>query len=588
MPASLKNKLLASLLLALLILIGVVLRVNGRFTDLMSSNVRAFYFQRSAELVSTGVFPATDKWGFAPKLMPENTPPALGYISWLGFSLWKAAGAGDSFREFADKFPVGIFILWAFLTYFLLMKLTGNNRFVAFGMVFLLVFADASVSVTGWGKYFEETIGVPALVFAAIAFAYMRRFDWLFWVGSAALTILVLGWQLFPIFYAAAIAVIAGNLIFRHRERILPQTVLLVAAVAIGEFAVRLVVHNGYSPLAMFGELFTGFMHRNEPDFVLALSRNDWSNVDIAGFWKYYGPLGVILGVFGMAVAAKWFRDDLKRAAAIFGVMGILIVGEFTKMRHLGLGLFALPWILGLQFIEGATHVTLRSDFYRSALEFLKKWWKHWRPVLGLGIMLITVGVGLAALWYYRVPVPRGEIVIDEKDLGSGRTELIITLKNRGGNTSWIPPAFAGLHVELTGANILESSLVNAPEGSDLGTKSYAQWGKFYFFETKFPRIYSGGEAGVKLLIQKTGTGLEAPLLYVRGWLPKFQCSIAARKEGIKDLLPSWQSLKDGWRNEKCIVRIPANDDESSPACAVRVFAAHQKPQTFRCLEKSL
>lgn len=567
-------------LLAFIAVVGVGLRWHAGLTPFLSSNVDTFYFQRTALLVEHGVFPKEDRWGFAPEVWPENTPPALGYLTWGAFSLWKVVAPETDLETFANFFPILMYVLWFAATVAVLLALGVGGAAVII-MAILVTFTPVAIRVTGYGRYFEEVIGAPAIFLAAMVFPAVRRIDWVFWSGIAALTILVLSWQAFPFFYAAAFGVILAG--FARRARDLKalgvKLLMLIAPLFLAEAIVRLFVGNSYSAFGMVKEFYLAFVHRNDPMMLNAMYRRDWGNTPWKTFVEYYGAAGMFLLVAGLAASLLRPRERQSHGALVFGAAGAVLVGMFAKFRHFALGFFAAPWVLG-------TEAVLDPHRFLDAFRDIGGWVFNRRRkiVSGLlgGVAAALCLLGAYTIWAWRVPDPIGNVAVTAKSAAGDVYAVEIRMTNAGGRTSPMKKAFAGFHIAVEGGDILRAEPFTDGIGApSLGTKSFSHWGNANFFEVSYPRLLEHDSAGVQLAIRKTS---DKPIVISwRAWLPKYYCSLKDRREGIEDLRSGWRNLLQGWRNEKCIVRIPANNDASADFCPTKVFAAHEELQDFRC-----
>jgi hypothetical protein len=578
------SELIFGLAILGIIVAGVGLRWHAGRTPFISSNVDTFYFHRSAILDETGKFPHEDKWGFAPGVWQENTPPLLGYLTWAGFSLWKSVGQENNLSAFANFFPVFVYVLWVGIAAPLIWRFYLSRELVLLVSA-LITFTPVAIEVTGYGRYFEENIGVPLLFLSAIFFINLARRDRTLWWGIAALTGLVLSWQAFPFFYVAALVVIALGWILGDRDRsaLSLRILMLLVPLFLAEILVRIFVGNNYSAFGMLKEFWLAFLNRNDPALLNAMYRKDWANSSLEDFGKYYGLAGVFLLSVGVVSALLRLRDQASSAALVFGVTGIFLVAEFTKFRHLAFSFFGPAWILGMQALTNPEpYLSVAARFINYIFQWLRS---HWRKVLqGVGIA-VALGLLLIAfwnLWAWRVPLPVAKVSIMAKEANADFRKVEIKMTNVGGRTSALKKAFAGFHIAVENGEILHTSPFSTGIGEpNLGTKLFSHWGNVNFFEVSYPRLLEGDSAGVLLDIKKTA---QKPIvIYWRAWLPKYYCSLWDRREGIKDLRAGWRNLAHGWRNEKCIVRIPANDDTKEDFCPTKVFAAHKELQSFRC-----
>jgi hypothetical protein len=577
------NELIFGLVIVVIIVAGVGLRWHAGRTSFISSNVDTFYFHRSAILVETGKFPNEDKWGFAPEVWQENTPPLLGYLTWGGFSLWKLVGQENNLTAFANFFPVFVYVLWVGIVAAFIWRFYRSKELVLLVSA-LITFTPVAIGVTGYGRYFEENIGVPLLFLSAILFMNLRQ-DQMLWWGIAALTGLVLSWQAFPFFYVAALAIIALGWVLGDRDRsvFLLRMLMLLVPLFLAEILVKIFVGNNYSAFGMLKEFWLAFLNRNDPALLNAMYRRDWSNASLEDFGKYYGLAGMFLLSIGIVSALLQLREKASYAALVFGVTGIFLVAEFTKFRHLALGFFGPTWILGIKALTNPEpYLSVAARFINYILKWLRS---NWRKVLqgaGIAIVLALLIIAFWNLWAWRVPAPIGQVSIVLKSSNADLRQVEIKMTNVGGRTSALKKAFAGFHIAVENGEILRTSPFSTGIGEpNLGTKLFSHWGNVNFFEVSYPRLLEGDSAGVLLDIKKTS---QKPIvIYWRAWLPKYYCSLWDRREGIKDLRAGWRNLAQGWRNEKCIVRIPANDDTKEDFCPTKVFAAHEELQSFRC-----
>lgn len=582
-------RLCVFLLAAGLFAAGLSLRLNPNRTPFISSNVDTFYFHRSEILVSEGSFPKYDKWGFAPEVFPENTPPALGYASLAGFSLWRTFGGPNDFVIFANYFPVFIYGAW-FLCVLVMFLALGASLGQISVILALVALTPAAADVTQYGRYFEENIGVPLLFLSAVMFMHIRRVNWVFWLGIASATFFVLSWQAFPFFYAAALAsaVFSFAIAGRDLKKLALRLAMLAAPLVIAEGLVRLFVKNSYSAFAMIWEIALAFWHRSSPEISTAMHRGDWANAGWSDFINWFGHAGIFVLIAGVLGAALWLKEKRPRAAdaLFFGLAGIALAVLFRKFRHFSVGLFAVPWILGTEVLSSpGKFFEDASRCFKALIRFFGLSRRFFIRLAAAAALAAAGAVSVYSFWFYfLVSDPLGAVSVSSERLGDGLETVEIRLTNSGGSTSRGKKAFAGLHIAVEGGEVLRSKPFSGAGGLDavrgLGTKDFAQWGRTYFFEVSYPRIKSGESAGVELLVQRTGGPLK---IYHRGWLPKYRCSLKDRREGMKNLREAWRNMTQGWRNEKCIVRIPANDDATASFCPTKVFAAHEELQDFRC-----
>lgn len=561
---------------------GVALRVNTRFTDLSNSNVRAFYYHRTVELIETGAFPQQDRWGFAPEIFPENTPPTLGYLTLAAHRLTDVFVEKPDIRSLANWFPVGVYIVWALGT-FALVYAIRRNFLTAFLLTLLVTATPAAIGVTAYGKYFEETVGVPLVFWAVLSFISVRKLNWLFWFALADIFLLFLAWQVFPFFLGVAALLVAFNFFFGSRQASVYQLLLLIAALASGELVARALVSNAYSAGGMIYETWLGITQRDTTSFQIALSRNDWQNVRLSGFLEFFGPLGIILGLIGLSAVGAINRSSALVGGVLFALLGAGLTAEFEKMRHFSFGLFAGAWMSGASLLERQTFSELVNKLQArfSGIRWLsigrQNVWKSMRPLVPAWLILAFVIGSSYLLWSKNIPDPVADVMVQTRPVNEDDVEVMMWLKNIGGPVSKDPLAFSGFHVAVRGGEVLEDAkfqeaglnLRQGPGGDGL------------FFETKYSQLPRDAVGSIQFTVRKHEG--EETQLYYRAWLPKYRCSLQQKLAGWEEMRPEWRGIKHGWRNESCMVRFPGNAETNMPFCPVRVYAAHIELQDYRC-----
>lgn len=575
------------LFLAVLFWVGADLREFGADNDIPTNNVASYYFDKSQRLANDGVFPKEDIWDFAPTIHEENAPPFLAYFTAALYKPITLVTDAD-FYQFAHVFPIFIFGFWLISLFFVFRDFFGVRTALAGAALFS--FLPVSVSLTTRGIYTQETLGTW-LLFLSVYFLIkltqetaVRGNKFFLWGGMLVITMLVLTWQQFVIFYGAAALVVFYLFLTKHqyfRNIIARWSVVLLVPLIAGEMISQLFIGIDYSPFGMIGEFFFGLLHYNNPDLILAMSRSDWLNLTWGAFYDHFGILGILLGALGLA-AVLFDRKNLKKVLiGFFSIVGFGMLMFFEKDRFFALSLLLYLFALGLvtlfepqTLIHRVKYVAVFCKNYLKNIKFSQKY-----IIISLALIGIIVLAGVFERFYASPPIPNISISNFNGEVGESE-RVIVELKNNGGRPITNKNAFGGLHIEVQNALVSDVTAFSSSTKSRVSFKNFASVGNIFFFETKYDYVHSG-ESGI---VSFTITPYAKPVkIYYRGWLPG-RCSLEDQQDALEDLLPEWQDLgRAGWRSENCIQRSPAYTDTKESACRVPVFAAHKELQDFRC-----
>lgn len=567
-----------------ILMLGMYMRAySTRFTTLAENTVASYYYDRFQRLIADGRLPEADVWGFAPSTHAENVPPGLPYLTAAFLPLWKLSGtAANDLLAYANYFPMFFFILWA-VCLWVLFALRERNYLKAVIALTALAFAPEAISLTSYTLYFEEVPGVFFLFFTLYFWSKLDgRKVWDLIGATISLVLLILTWQQFPFAYAVGGLGVLAAIVFRQRNIATLLSISMVSALALSEGISRLVVDIDYSPVGMIGEAILGILYYRSPDLVLAMTRADWAGVHPLRLINYFGPLSIFLVVLGLWLGVTRWKMHEYRLSLLGALVGLALIIAMHKERHLAFAALLLPISLAAQeFSSHQWNFASASAFIRRIITKVRN-----RVLLAPKVTLI---ICLAIIVFFirsttnrADPVPK--VSFSAQRLDDATISVQIRMENAGASTLNKKEAFAGFHVEVENAEILASRVV--PSKYRPGTKAYAREGDRYFFEVKIPRLKSG-EVGEIYLRVAPESGKQAKI-YWRGWMPKSSCTRLARQSVAEDLSIAWRVPENFWRAEECIVRVPANNDEEHTLCPIRVFAAHEELQSFRCFEESI
>ena len=178
----------------------------------------------------------------------------------------------------------------------------------------------------------------------------------------------------------------------------------------------------------------------------------------------------------------------------------------------------------------------------------------------------------------YRISLPENLEIGKEYQIG-------MKLENKGVDSLKDPASFGGFHIETEGAKI-ENIISWTDRGqSQIIIKPDAQRENIYWFEAKYSSFKADefGYLWFKIIPEKLPVNI-----YYRAWLPG-ELTFWQRLKTIMSLSPDFRDWQqNSWRSEETIQRRPANNDASQEFCLIKVFAAHQEIQNFRCFKKAL
>jgi hypothetical protein len=598
--------LITMLLITALIAGGIILRiVPGRHTPttLVENSLTPYYFDKTQRLLETGRFPQKDIWEWAPAPHPENAPPGLAYISFAAFRISKFFSPDLTLLDFANIFPIIAFALWCAAV---LIIWKGGSRGdttlppkrqrknVDAGLVFLavLAFTPAAVSLTGFANYTQETLGVFLLFLALYAFA---RFSPLF--AIIAITLLILFWQQFPIFYfVIAPALILGLAKTKGLRETFWFAAILSTPLLLSELIIKLFVGNDYSAFAMIKEFLLGFWlgFNKNPDMITAMVRGNWRQPGIMGIYQFYGPLFISLLAVGIVVSLRRWKEMKHQISILAALIGFAMVWQFEKEKNLALGLFLFPIALGLEAIFETAEVRLPflRDLRRpNIVRFLGL--RKSKKLIAASIAAISLiggwfffsktPTGIAMITKYHPPKP--EIAVTHEKNPDGTIDVKFKMTNRGGTSFFSDKLWfglsSGMHIEVCNAEILKStaaSLTSPYNWRYYAVYPYSRWGDCYFTEIKFRQLRTREFGDAHFIIRPLAN--REPVIYYRGWMTETSCILRYKDAG--DDTPEEQVLIET-EGEPCIIRTPPHNDQNYPLCPIRVQAARMKLQDFRC-----
>ncbi len=585
----------ASLLIIFVILVlGVEIRTADSPWSIYNDNISSYYFHHSNYLNDTGHLPAADIWSFGPNTAQENIPPFLAFFSVFIYKILNVAAHWGSFYNFALAFPAVIFVLWGFSGFLIFLDLY-KNYYHGLVFLFLLTLIPASLALTHGGSYSEQILGA-FLVFVSIYFFIKATQKNIFFVFlGLSLLGLVLTWQQFPVLYAAMLVYLTVSFIAAKGKNY-RQTIFYLLAIGLplilGHFISKSLMHIDYSPLLMIKELVIGLINYKNAAINIAMSRRDWGNLNLPLFINYFGILGGVLIVVGfLKLATNGMVKTKNLFLVIFGLVSFFMMFFFVKDRFL-----ALPVLLFVM-VEGF------DAFWKIDRADLNKMWVFlgglfikikslYRVVVAKKTKILLFLLVLTAVFIWlivrnqenKIPPKADTILTLAKDVKVGEVNQVsIVLENVGGPAFQVGASFSGLHIEVE--NALVKNIRTVPGGYDnVVLKNDFSRGNLFWFEVKFPPLKASEQAKVFFDIMPFAKPVS---IYYRAWLPNY-CPLEKQLARLGDLRTSWQSLEQGgWRNEECIVREPANDDSKEAVCPVRVYAAHEETQDFRCLVRS-
>lgn len=582
------------LILSVLFWIGADLRESRANNSIPANTVFSYYFDKSQRLIRDGTFPMADTRGFAPSIHKENAPPFLAYFT---AALYKPISLliNTDFYRFAHVFPLFIFGFWLISIFFIFWDLFDLKVALAGSAIFS--FLPIAIELTAKGRYVQELLGTLLMFWGVYILIKLsqekieRKKIWIL-VGILVVTALVLTWQQFPFFYAAAVLLSLLWLVIKPlhaKPVILAWLYVLVPPLFLGEIISRLLIGIQYSPFAMFWEFLYAFWHHYDPDLLLAMRRNDWANLNVSRFYNYFGWLGFIFTALGLGAFALDYKNLKKQVIVTFSVVGFMALVAFTKDKFLALSFLLYLFALGLETLFTPENFLKKIKAIKDILKIqLARFHLSKKNKLIIGIFIGVVFLFIVFTKIYQnfyAPYPKPEITVSNLNLWTiGEPQRVtIELKNIGADPIPNKYAFGGLHIEVENADVSNVVAFSSSTQSSVVFKNFASVGNVFFFETKYDFLHRNETGSVSF----TATPYTSPVkIYYRSWLPG-SCSLTDQRSILKSLLPSWQNFRRaGWRNENCIQRNPANNDPNETLCRIPVLAAHKDLQHFRCFVK--
>ncbi len=577
--------------------VGFFIRIHQPKTAL-TNNVVAYYYDRASRLINNGAFSPFDQWGFAPLSYPENIPPLLAYITFLIYRLTRfVSDVSFNAQNFILFFPVLLYIAWAILVLLIFRSFFSEKSSPFIGFL-IFVFSPISILLTSFGRYTEEALGL--FFFFLCFWLFLKRNEGLrFYIFlNIFLTALVLTWQQFHIFFAAmAIAMIIDAILKANKiskRKVLQGLSLFVIPLILGHFISCYFFKISYSPIQMLKEFWIGIKDFNSEYLLMAMKRRDWAGLSLDNSLKNTGLLFAFLMILGMLRALFDWKKQKYRYIAIFHGTALLLAFKFSKNTAMilpfGIYVAAIGWE---SLVEQWSPPIYR--WARIPLNYIRKFWffltnapEKRKRFFVFFAFLILLGTAIIFSFLilktrlYQKPIAQTIWVekpsqLEEK--ASARSKIII--KNIGGDSLTTSGTTAGIHIELKNAEAL--NILGRQRGKLIypSFKKDYRRGNVFWFEVVFKPLLKNEEVSVEFDAKKTEEG-QVTILY-RSWLPG-SCPIELQQEAVKDLVGKFSNLKiGGWRNEKCIIRDPANDEKDYTYCLVEVFAAHKKPQYYRC-----
>lgn len=583
-------------ILACIIAAGFYLRVSNPDSSAAKVyNVNAYYFYKSQYLNDHGRLPEKDIWSFAPEAFPENVPPLLAYGTVGAFKLAKLFKPDIDFYGLAMFFPVIVYVLWAFFGFWLVIRLF-DSRICGFIFVGLLAVAPLSFDLTVYGHYTEESLGAflffLALVFLIKFIESKKRV--FFWLAVFSLTAFYLVWQQFPLFFAGLFFIGLIEILKEQagRRRLLFHFMLLaVLPLIFGHLISCCLLGTAYSPVSMIYEAWLGAKDMNSDFIRTAMFRQDWRNLYLDEFIALISLAGWILIGGGFLKSILCRKEPKYKVILIFSVLTLAIAVKFFKSRYLALPSFLLIASSAgeLFFNKNQKDWQELAGFFRPPRAFFARLSSRTKQIFypAVLILLILLLFFCSCLLFRKkerklFPLPTIAVSSSLENFGAGGAYKIeMKLANRGGDSFSDPVAFGGLHVEVENAEV-ENIVSWTDHGeSQVVIKPDAQRENIYWFEVKCSGLKSAEAAYAWFkIIPKVG-----PVsIYYRGWLPA-EPTFWQRLKTMINLAPEYRNWRNSWRSEDAIRRNPANDDVSREFCPVRVFAAHENLQDFRCFK---
>jgi hypothetical protein len=587
------------LFIFLIILGGIMVRAfGGKYNTIAEDTLTPYYFDKFQRVVYTGSFPQKDIWEWAPAVFPENTPPGIAYIAGAFFILLKKLGLNFKLIDFANIFPILSFILWCITIFFLRLWQKKNIDEVII-LLAIIAFTPVSISLTSFANFTQETIGVLFLFLSLYLFSILKPELEHIMLTIITITILILTWQQFPIFYFVITPTILLALkdILKQKANIkqtlnifLIQFIVLILPLVFSEAIVKLFIKNSYSAFSMIKEFILGFWlgFKKDPVMIAAMVRGNWRRMDLGEIYNIFGPLFILLLLSGF-IFSIIKRGELKYRLALFAtIIGALLLFQFEKEKNLAFGLFLFPIAL-------MTEAIFNGSIIESATKIIDE---LKRKNLKIYVISSTFLLLIFCAWYFLRKVPEGialitkyyppkpEIILSSTKNIDGTVDINLRMINHGGTTFHSDRLWyglnSGMHIAICNADIIKSS-ASSPTSEyvwrHFAVYPYARWGDCYFVEVKFKQLRKNQYGDAFFTIRPTKKAVK-PLLYYRGWMTETSC-IIKYKEAYLDTEEETKLVQS--EGEPCIIRTPLNEEISKPFCPVQVMAARINLQNFRC-----
>lgn len=532
-------------------ILGLYLRTSMT-SDILTGNTVAFYYSRAAYLEKTGSYLKDDNKTFALYPYKENYPPFPALAAIPLYSLIKPFGI--TFDAFIAYFPV-ILYLSIFIIGFLIMKsLYDFEAGLFFSIIFSIV--PAAINSTIKTYYTEEALGALLLILSAYYIAKSEKVNGKFFLASIFLTLLALTWQVFVMFYFAIILYAILNI--KNRKKFFAVLLVVISSLVFAHIISVWIIGIDYSPFQIMRESLITVREGNQPYFKIAFDRTDLNTRGVDNLFNEFGYVASILIFLGLLEQIFNFKENKNKFLLINGVIALSSIIISLKFRY-----YAMPFLIMAAALGARSLINVQK---------MKKSQKIFNVMLAI-IILVIIFVSTKLI------VPSCSVDLNAPaSVQKGKYyELTFTMKNNGFDSACDSKygqehAFAGLHIEVENAIILNSTYHPRPSNTSL--KYRVPYEDVKWLEATFDCINKDMNGSVKVWVMPTAEKIK---INYRCWMPKKYCIAAAPQ----DMRPEYKAV---WRNENCMERYP----QKGSICMVPVYAGYYKTKDFSCATRQI
>jgi len=336
----------------------------------MTLNTVSYFYRRARHLFEYGTYLKEDNLVLAGLIEKENYPPFPAYFTVTLYYLSRWAHGMD-FKDFTAIVPVIMYVFTFAFGMWMIRKLYS-------GVCQLLFAAFLSFSLIGnrllmIGYYTSECFGV---FFMLTSLYFLIRWEetekFLYRLAAIlSLTLLILSWQLFVVFYFIVFILFVIRL--RSPKHLRNYVFILCIPYLLSHFLSIFVIKINYSPVYIFKEMVIGITSSKTPEYAVAFYRNKLFPLTLRTYLMNYGWVGLVLPVFGVIACLRKIREPRYHIPLIGGIITFTMYCIYIKYR-----VIALPFLLILVGI-GATflyHDLLYPNLFKdlaSIGNFLKR-----------------------------------------------------------------------------------------------------------------------------------------------------------------------------------------------------------------------